>query len=289
VLRRQIHRDFRKPVSFVSLTHYTVNLTGRVKLILFFSKSLLRHPRARSELHEMLGETHFQRYLPDPHPDSLVQVDKIRRHILCTGNTQITFSWGILTVLVGQIYHTLLQEREERGIADVAISRLEQLSPFPYDLVCDIIVFRQISYARHSSLPILICIPMQASCGARCANLTELSTLLHVLQQEEPLNNGAWSYVGPRIFTAANRTAHHKGKYPSYAGRGPTSSVATGSKVGNTGLLKPWMILTMNTHRYSTRKKWRHSLLKHLNCHCDPRWNIRCVVMECDLCIWGHL
>ena len=43
--------------------------------------------------------------------------------------------------------------------------------------------------------------------------------------QEEPLNNGAWTYVGPRIQTAANETVHHKGKYPLYAGREPTSSV----------------------------------------------------------------
>ena len=49
--------------------------------------------------------------------------------------------------------------------------------------------------------------------------------------QEEPLNNGAWTYVGTRILTAANETAHHKGKYPYYAGRLPYASVATGSKV----------------------------------------------------------
>jgi hypothetical protein len=49
--------------------------------------------------------------------------------------------------------------------------------------------------------------------------------------QEEPLNNGAWTYVGPRLLTAANETEHHKGKSPKYAGRDPTSSVATGSKV----------------------------------------------------------
>jgi 2-oxoglutarate dehydrogenase E1 component len=54
--------------------------------------------------------------------------------------------------------------------------------------------------------------------------------------QEEPLNNGAWSYAGPRIYTAAQQTEHHKGQYPRYAGRGPTSSVATGSKVSKSHL-----------------------------------------------------
>ncbi|KAH0832204.1 thiamine diphosphate-binding protein [Lanmaoa asiatica] len=164
VLRRQIHRDFRKP------------------LILFFSKSLLRHPRARSELSEMIGDTQFQRYLSEPHPESLVPAEQIRRHILCTG----------------QVYHTLLQEREEKGITDVAISRIEQLSPFPYDLITP-------HLDKYPNADILWC-------------------------QEEPLNNGAWTYVGPRILTAANETQYHRGKYPNYAGRQPTSSVATGSK-----------------------------------------------------------
>ncbi|KAF8651007.1 hypothetical protein AX16_004965 [Volvariella volvacea WC 439] len=164
VLRRQIHRDFRKP------------------LIVFFSKALLRHPRARSELSEMIGDTHFQRYIPEPHPEELIAPEQIRRHILCTG----------------QVYHTLLQHREETGIKDVAISRLEQLSPFPYDLLTP--------------------------------HLDKYPNAQLVWCQEEPLNNGAWSYVGPRIYTAGSQTQHHKGKYPLYAGRGPTSSVATGSK-----------------------------------------------------------
>ena len=51
--------------------------------------------------------------------------------------------------------------------------------------------------------------------------------------QEEPLNNGAWTYVAPRIQTAANQTAHHVGKTARYAGRDPSSSVATGSKLAH--------------------------------------------------------
>ncbi|KAH7904950.1 thiamine diphosphate-binding protein [Hygrophoropsis aurantiaca] len=163
VLRRQIHRDFRKP------------------LILFFSKSLLRHPQARSDLSEMIGDTHFQRYIPEP-SENLVAPEEMRRHILCTG----------------QVYHALIQEREEKGIKDVAISRIEQISPFPYDLITS-------HLDKYPNADLLWC-------------------------QEEPLNNGAWTYVGPRILTAANETQHHRGKYPYYAGREPTSSVATGSK-----------------------------------------------------------
>ncbi|KAH6907715.1 oxoglutarate dehydrogenase [Coprinopsis sp. MPI-PUGE-AT-0042] len=164
VLRRQIHRDFRKP------------------LILFFSKNLLRHPKAKSDLVEMTDETNFQRYIPEVHEDQLVAPEEIKRHILCTG----------------QVYYQLLQAREERGIKDVAISRIEQISPFPYDLITP--------------------------------HLDKYPNASLLWAQEEPLNNGAWSYVGPRIYTAAGQTQHHKGKYPRYAGREPTSSVATGSK-----------------------------------------------------------
>jgi hypothetical protein len=41
----------------------------------------------------------------------------------------------VLTLSLGQVYYALVQEREARGIKDIAISRVEQISPFPYDLV----------------------------------------------------------------------------------------------------------------------------------------------------------
>ena len=96
-----------------------MDFPAHVQLIVFFSKNLLRHPQARSTLEEMSGESHFERYLPDPHPESLCPPEEIRRHILCTG----------------QVYYQLLKEREDKGYNDVAISRLEQLSPMPYDLM----------------------------------------------------------------------------------------------------------------------------------------------------------
>lgn len=84
MLRRQIHRDFRKPVSPLRDVECDL-LTSVVQLIVFFSKSLLRHPKARSDLSEMTGDTHFQRYLPEPHSEILVPPEEIRRHILCSG------------------------------------------------------------------------------------------------------------------------------------------------------------------------------------------------------------
>ncbi|KIY43218.1 2-oxoglutarate dehydrogenase, E1 component [Fistulina hepatica ATCC 64428] len=166
VLRRQINRDFRKP------------------LINLFSKNLLRHPKARSNLSEMVGDKTFQRYIPEPHlEDALVPPENIRRHIFCAG----------------QVYYTLLAEREARNVKDIAISRLEQLSPFPYDLITP-------HLDKYPNAELLWC-------------------------QEEPLNNGAWSYAAPRIYTACSKTESHKGEYPKYAGREPTSSVATGSKI----------------------------------------------------------
>ncbi|PSS06572.1 hypothetical protein PHLCEN_2v3630 [Hermanssonia centrifuga] len=154
--------------------------------------------------------------LCDDHPNIFPTPEKIeRQHQDC--NMQIVYPTSMSFVVKStvtsaspyvdssslscQVYYTLLQEREDRGINDIAISRVEQLSPFPYDLLTP-------HLDKYPNADLLWC-------------------------QEEPLNNGAWSYVGPRIYTAGSETEHHKGKYPSYAGRSPTSSVATGSKLAH--------------------------------------------------------
>ncbi len=103
ILRRQMHRNFRKP------------------LILMTPKSLLRHKRAVSRLEEMGPGSSFHRVLWDDaqlHPGSSVELvsdEKIRRVILCSG----------------KVYYDLFEERERRGLNDVQILRVEQLYPFP--------------------------------------------------------------------------------------------------------------------------------------------------------------
>lgn len=103
ILRRQVKRDFRKP------------------LIMMTPKSLLRHKRAVSSLSEMAGESSFHRLLWDDAevikdgPIKLQKDAKIRRVVMCSG----------------KVYYDLLEEREKRGIDDVYLLRLEQLYPFP--------------------------------------------------------------------------------------------------------------------------------------------------------------
>ena len=103
ILRRQLKRDFRKP------------------LVLMTPKSLLRHKRAVSTLAEMSGESSFHRLLWDDaqylgdQPIKLVKDSKIRRVVMCSG----------------KVYYDLYEEREKRGIDDVYLLRVEQLYPFP--------------------------------------------------------------------------------------------------------------------------------------------------------------
>ncbi len=103
ILRRQLNREFRKP------------------LILMTPKSLLRHRRAVSRLDEMGPNTTFHRLLWDDAqsvPDEKIKLvgdDRIRRVVVCSG----------------KVYYDLYEEREKRGIDDIYLLRIEQLYPFP--------------------------------------------------------------------------------------------------------------------------------------------------------------
>lgn len=103
ILRRQMKRDFRKP------------------LILMTPKSLLRHKRAVSSLAELGADTSFHRLLLDDaqymkdQPIELQKDSHIRRVVLCSG----------------KVYYDLYEDREKRGINDVYLLRVEQIYPFP--------------------------------------------------------------------------------------------------------------------------------------------------------------
>jgi 2-oxoglutarate dehydrogenase E1 component len=94
-LRRQLHRNFRKP------------------LIVFEPKSLLRHKLAVSPLADFAEGTRFQYVIPEV--DELLPPDRIRRVTICSG----------------KLYYDLLAERRLKDIKDIAIIRLEQMYPFP--------------------------------------------------------------------------------------------------------------------------------------------------------------
>ena len=94
--------------------------------------------------------------------------------------------------------------------------------------------------------------------------------------QEEPLNNGAWTSVGPCILTTANKTQHHKGNYPYYAGHQPTSSVVTGSKVWTEFI--SLCLLTNIPHRFKTRKRFEEFLAAAFT----KRWVVIWAIMAHD-------
>jgi 2-oxoglutarate dehydrogenase complex dehydrogenase (E1) component-like enzyme len=93
LLRRQIHRKFRKP------------------LVLMMPKSLLRFEPSSSRIEEFTNAS-FQAVIDDP---SAPERDSVRRVLLCSG----------------KVFYTLAQAREKEGVKDVAIVRVEQLYPFP--------------------------------------------------------------------------------------------------------------------------------------------------------------
>ena len=159
VLRRQMHRPFRKP------------------LVIMTPKSLLRHPLAKSEADDFVGESHFRRIMSDRTPPA---DEKIKRLVLCSG----------------KVGYDLMEARDENGLEDVTVVRLEQLYPFP-------------------SEPLALRI-------SRMSNLEDV-----VWCQEEPKNNGAWFFVEP-FLEEVLKDAKCRVARPRYAGRAASASPATG-------------------------------------------------------------
>jgi 2-oxoglutarate dehydrogenase E1 component len=180
VLRRQLHRDIRKP------------------LILMTPKSLLRHKRAVSTLTEFGPDSHFNRLLRDDAETlkgekiKLVKDDKIRRVVLCTG----------------KVYYDLYEDREQRGVDDVYLLRVEQLYPFPLKALVH-------ELSRFKKADVVWC-------------------------QEEPKNMGSWTFIEPYMEWVLAQVGG-KAKRPRYAGRPASAATATGLMSRHMAQLKAFL------------------------------------------------
>ncbi|MFA5538481.1 MAG: 2-oxoglutarate dehydrogenase E1 component [Gemmobacter sp.] len=166
ILRRQIHRSFRKP------------------LVLMTPKSLLRHPTCISEAANFTDGSSFHRVLWDDaqrgNSDTVLKPDEqIRRVVICSG----------------KVYYDLLAERDKRGIDDVYLLRVEQFYPFPAQSMV-----RELG--RFLQAEIVWC-------------------------QEEPKNQGAWTFIEPNLEWVLGRIGATHGR-AAYVGRSASASPATG-------------------------------------------------------------
>ena len=165
ILRRQLHRKFRKP------------------LILMTPKSLLRNKKAVSSFKDMGPGSSFHRVLWDDaemgETSSLVPDNEIKRVVLCSG----------------KVYYDLVDAREQLGLKDVYLLRVEQFYPFPAKSLID-------ELQRFKQADMVWC-------------------------QEEPKNMGAWTFIEPNIEWVLNRIEADV-KRPRYVGRPASASTATG-------------------------------------------------------------
>jgi 2-oxoglutarate dehydrogenase E1 component len=151
-LRRQIMANFRRP------------------LVIMSPKSLLRHKQAVSPLEDLVVGR-FQEFLEDP-----LTPEKPRRLVLCSG----------------KVFYDLVAGREERGIDDVAIVRVEQFYPF------------------HTELFERVVAPFRGAADV-------------VWAQEETRNRGGWAFMMPRLLEL------FPDRPVKYVGREASASPATGS------------------------------------------------------------
>ncbi|CAK7325637.1 unnamed protein product [Dovyalis caffra] len=177
VLRRQIHRDFRKP------------------LVVMAPKNLLRHKKCKSNLSEFVDVeghpgfdkqgTKFKQLIKDENDHSDLE-EGIRRLVLCSG----------------KIYYELDEERKRVDGKDIAICRLEQLCSFPYDRV-------QRELRRYPNAEIVWCQEEPMNMGAYSYIAPRLCTAM------KAVGRGSWEDIkyagrGPSASTATGFLQVHK-------------------------------------------------------------------------------
>jgi 2-oxoglutarate dehydrogenase E1 component len=154
MLRRQMLRPLRRP------------------LVVMTPKSLLRHKLSTSRLEELSSGV-FQPVIGEIDP---LSAKAVKRVVLCSG----------------KVYYDLLQARRSRERGQIAVIRIEQLHPFPRDLLAEEL--------------------------GRNRQATEI-----VWCQEEPQNQGAWYQIQHHL-----RACMLSGQALSYAGRPASASPAAG-------------------------------------------------------------
>jgi 2-oxoglutarate dehydrogenase E1 component len=169
LLRRQVHREFRKPLICIS------------------PKNLLRHPLCVSPLSEFDDvdshvatqpwntDVRFQRVIGEVDEKIYNAPKEVKRVLFCSG----------------KIYFELLEERMKREATDVAIVRVEQVAPFPFDLVAK--------------------------------NFEHYPNAEAFWVQEEPFNAGCYGFAALHFKTAL------KGIIPTYIGRPASAATACGN------------------------------------------------------------
>tara|TARA_B110000091_G_scaffold28829_1_gene28940 strand:- start:5010 stop:7940 length:2931 start_codon:yes stop_codon:yes gene_type:complete len=166
ILRRQLHRTYRKP------------------LVLMTPKSLLRNKFAVSSKKEFVEGSSFHRVLWDDAQKGISKTKlkediKIKRIIACSG----------------KVYYDLLQERDAHNLTDTYLLRVEQLYPVPA-----LALTKELGRFKNADL---------------------------IWCQEEPKNQGAWSFIEPNLEQILGRLKV-KAKRANFVGRPPSASPATG-------------------------------------------------------------
>lgn len=167
--------NITNPANFFHAIRRQINTHLRKPLVIFSPKRLLKHKSVRSEASEFTDGSEFKRI----YDETAIPHDKATKVLICSG----------------QIYYDLLEYRNEHKINDVAIIRMEQLAPFPYNTFERVIT----QYGRGATVRWV---------------------------SEEHRNFGAYEFISPRI----NIILKELGFKPiEYAGRPISATAATGS------------------------------------------------------------